>query len=69
MKQTFEITESVQRKAQDVIEDTNIIEIWSSIGATINLVGSLIENGVRDIDSFWQWHKKNPSEGIITWIP
>lgn len=41
MKQIFEIAESMQKSAWDVIKDTNIIEIWSSIGATINLVGSL----------------------------
>lgn len=45
--------ESMQKKAWGVIEDSSIIEIWSSIGATINLVGSLkmgllINN--RDID-------------------
>lgn len=53
MKQLFEIAESMQKDAWQVINDTNIIEIWSSIGATINLVGSLkmgllINN--RDID-------------------
>ena len=53
MKQIYEIAESMQKKAWDVIKDTDIIEIWSSIGATVNLVGSLkmgllINN--RDID-------------------
>lgn len=53
MEQMVEIAESMQKKAWDVIKDTRIIEIWSSIGATINLVGSLkmgllINN--RDID-------------------
>lgn len=53
MKQIFDIAESMQKDAWQVIHDTNIIEIWSSIGATINLVGSLkmgllINN--RDID-------------------
>ena len=42
-----------QKRAWGVIEDTNIIGCWSSVGATINLVGSLkmgllIKN--RDID-------------------
>ena len=195
MKQILEIAETMQRSAWDVIKDTNIIQIWSSIGATINLVGSLkmgllinnrdidfhiyttpfklsdsfsaisrlaenkriktiyysnlleaedkciewhafyedqdghswqidmihilndspyaghfemvaeriskvltpemrdnilriknsipidkkvmgiqvyravIENGIRDIDSFWQWKEQNPDEGIITWVP
>jgi len=43
----------IQEKARAVIEETNVIKHWSSIGATINLVGSLktgllINN--RDID-------------------
>ena len=53
MKQIFEMAESMQKGAWQVIHDTKIIDIWSSIGATINLVGSLkmgllINN--RDID-------------------
>ncbi len=53
MKQIHEIAESMQKSAWEIIKDTNIIEIWSSMGATINLVGSLkmgllINN--RDID-------------------
>nr|WP_319492737.1 phosphoglycerate mutase family protein [uncultured Desulfobacter sp.] len=53
MKQIFEMAESIQKEAWQVVHDTNIIDIWSSIGATINLVGSLkmgllINN--RDID-------------------
>jgi len=53
MEQILEIAESMQRDAWAIIKDTGIIEIWSSIGATINLVGSLkmgllINN--RDID-------------------
>ena len=53
MKQIFKISESMQKRAWEVIKETNIIEIWSSIGATINLVGSL-KMGLlinhRDID-------------------
>ncbi len=41
MKQILEIAESRQKNAWEIINDTNVIEIWSSIGATINLVGSL----------------------------
>ena len=53
MKQIFEHAESMQKNAWEIINDTNVIEIWSSIGATINLVGSL-KMGLlinhRDID-------------------
>ena len=42
-----------QKRAYEVIEETNILEIWTSIGAIINLVGSL-RSGLlmkrRDID-------------------
>lgn len=30
-----------QQKARKIIEDTKIIPIWESIGARVNLVGSL----------------------------
>jgi hypothetical protein len=32
---------ALQQRAYAIIEETKIIEIWSAIGATINLVGSL----------------------------
>nr|WP_320191649.1 phosphoglycerate mutase family protein [uncultured Desulfobacter sp.] len=53
MKQLFEHAELMQKNAWEIVNDTNVIEIWSSIGATINLVGSL-KMGLlinhRDID-------------------
>lgn len=53
MNHIFEMAEAMQKDAWQVINATNIVDIWSSIGATINLVGSLkmgllINN--RDID-------------------
>ena len=53
MKNVLEKAERMQKRAWDIIEETRIIELWSSIGATINLVGSLktgllINN--RDVD-------------------
>ncbi len=30
---------------------------------------AVLESGIRDIDSFWQWKDKNPDEGIVTWMP
>ena len=35
----------------------------------IQIYRAVIESGIRDIDSFWQWKKQNPDEGIITWMP
>ena len=53
MKEIIEVAESMQQDAWKVIGDSNIIDTWSSIGATVNLVGSLktgllINN--RDVD-------------------
>ena len=53
MNQLYDIAAEMQNKAQAVIRDTNIINLWRSIGATVNMVGSLktgllISN--RDID-------------------
>ncbi|MFA6716176.1 MAG: hypothetical protein WC082_07005 [Victivallales bacterium] len=45
--------EKIQAKARKVIEESGVVDIWKSIGAEINLVGSL-ETGLlmnkRDID-------------------
>ncbi|MCC8173302.1 MAG: phosphoglycerate mutase family protein, partial [Odoribacter sp.] len=48
-----EISQQNQALAWQIIEDTNIIKIWESIGAKVNLVGSL-KSGLmmknKDID-------------------
>lgn len=53
MEQILTLAESMQKKAWDIINDTRIIDIWSSTGATVNLVGSLkmgLLMNSRDID-------------------
>ncbi|VFQ44589.1 phosphoglycerate mutase family protein [Desulfoluna butyratoxydans] len=53
MERILQTAESMQQKARAIIEDTQLMDIWTSIGATINLVGSL-QTGLlinnRDID-------------------
>lgn len=53
MKNVLELAAENQRKAWKVIDETQVISIWESIGATVNLVGSL-KTGLlmknRDID-------------------
>lgn len=41
MENIFALAEQNQNKARQIIEETQIIDIWQSIGAEINLVGSL----------------------------
>lgn len=41
MKEILELSERNQVQAREIIQDTNIVGIWESIGATVNLVGSL----------------------------
>lgn len=53
MEDIFHTAKQIQDQAWSVIEETDVVNHWSSIGATINLVGSLktgllISN--RDID-------------------
>jgi hypothetical protein len=53
MEDIFQTAKQIQDKAWSVIEETGVVTHWSSVGATINLVGSLktgllINN--RDID-------------------
>jgi hypothetical protein len=53
MNPILQTSEYVQQKAFQIIEDLKIYEIWSSIGATVNLVGSLkmrLLINHRDID-------------------
>ncbi len=57
----------MQKRAENIISDVNIVGIWSSIGATINLVGSLkmgllIQN--RDIDFHIYTNPFNLSESF-----
>ncbi|MFH1135032.1 MAG: nucleotidyltransferase domain-containing protein [Pseudomonadota bacterium] len=53
MDQLFQLAATAEKKAWEVIRETRVIEIWQSLGATINLVGSL-KTGLllkrRDID-------------------
>lgn len=53
MDNILKISERNQKRAKKIIEDLKIIEIWESVGAEINLVGSL-KTGLlmnrRDID-------------------
>ncbi|KIX13737.1 hypothetical protein [Dethiosulfatarculus sandiegensis] len=51
-----------------------ILTIKDSIPAdqkvmSIKIYQAVIEGGIRDLDSFWQWQKKHPDDGIITWMP
>ena len=53
MEHILELAEKNQREAWEVIRKTDIMNIWKSVGAEINLVGSLnmgllVKN--RDVD-------------------
>lgn len=53
MKEIIELAAKNQQKAWEVVRKTDIIDIWKSIGAEINLVGSLkigLLVKYRDID-------------------
>ncbi len=53
MDEVLRIAEACQKRAWEVLEETRLLEIWASVGATANLVGSL-KTGLlikrRDID-------------------
>lgn len=53
MNNIFELAEKNQQRAWEIIKDTDIVNIWKSTGAEINLIGSL-KSGLlmkhRDID-------------------
>mgnify|MGYP003809174963 CR=1 FL=1 len=41
MELIYKQAEQMQQRAREIIEDTHVIAAWQSVGATINLVGSL----------------------------
>ena len=41
MEHILELAEKNQREAWEVIRKTDVMNIWKSVGAEINLVGSL----------------------------
>ncbi|MDD2436574.1 MAG: phosphoglycerate mutase family protein [Massilibacteroides sp.] len=41
MKKTVALSEKNLQRAWKILRDTNVIEIWESIGATVHLIGSL----------------------------
>lgn len=41
MKEILALSQKNQQRAWEIIKDTKIVEIWESIGATVNMVGSL----------------------------
>ncbi|MCG8551863.1 MAG: phosphoglycerate mutase family protein [Desulfobacterales bacterium] len=52
----------------------NILRIKNSLPVEKKVMGiqiykAVIEHGIQDIDSFWQWREQNPDEGIVTWMP
>jgi hypothetical protein len=53
MSAVLQIAEMYQEQAREILRETRLLEIWESVGATANLVGSL-RNGLlikrRDID-------------------
>lgn len=53
MEQILKLAERNQQKAREIIQETDIVNIWQSIGAEIHLVGSLSMGLMvkhRDID-------------------
>jgi len=41
MDSIFEISARAQQRAWEIVADTQVVEIWEAVGATVNLVGSL----------------------------
>jgi len=54
------------RKAILVIK--NAIPIDRKVMST-QIYKAVIEDGIRNIEDFWQWKEKSPNDGIITWTP
>lgn len=65
-----------QRISEMLTQETRraVLEIKNAIPSQEKLTGiqvykAVIEDGIRDVDSFWEWKKQNPEQGIIKWMP
>ena len=65
-----------QRISEVLTQETReaILRIKNAIPGDRKVMGiqvykAVIADGIRDIDSFWQWESHNPGDGIITWVP
>ncbi|WP_022666160.1 hypothetical protein [Desulfospira joergensenii] len=69
--------ENVAERISEVLtEETRgaILRIKSAIPMgqkvmSIQIYKAVIEDGIRNIEAFWQWKKQNPNEGVLTWVP
>ncbi len=69
--------ENVAKRISEVLTPETrdaILRIKDAIPADQKVMGiqvykAVLEDGIRDIDSFWQWKSQNPGDGIIQWIP
>jgi predicted nucleotidyltransferase len=69
--------ENVAERISEVLTDETreaILRIKSEIPIdkkvmSILMYKAVIEDGVRSLEAFWKWKKRNPDEGIITWVP
>ncbi|MGD9161100.1 MAG: phosphoglycerate mutase family protein [Desulfobacteraceae bacterium] len=58
---TNETREAILRIKSAIPEDKKVM--------SIQVYQAVIEDGIRDIESFWLWEKQNLNEGIVRWIP
>ena len=58
---TKETREAILRIKNEIPVDEKVM--------SIQIYKAVIQDGVRDLESFWRWKKQDPSEGIITWVP
>ncbi len=70
MEHILELAEKNQREAWEVIRKTDVMNIWKSVGAEINLVGSLnmgllVKN--RDVDFHIYSSPLTPPAALWRW--
>ncbi len=58
---TKEMREAIHKIKNDIPVDKKVM--------SIEVYQAVIEGGVRDMGSFWDWKDQNPNNGIVTWVP
>lgn len=66
MKEIIELAAKNQQKAWEVVRKTDIINIWKSIGAEINLVGSIELSGKLLTLYFLFFYSRLSTCGVLT---
>jgi hypothetical protein len=57
-----------QETREAILRIKNAIPIDRKV-MSIQIYQAVIEDGIRNIETFWRWKEQYPNNSIITWVP